>query len=82
MPETEWFTKLENLTFPEIRKQLKAWAKEAGEVLSNNQAKHIAGLVSDAVACGDVKRIVYADPTGESVARRWFQFLAKKENKK
>lgn len=56
-----------------VKHMRETWAPEKGLSLSNRKAKGLVGAAFDRVNV-DYKTIVYADTTGESVAKRWAQF--------
>ncbi|MDI3194801.1 hypothetical protein QK290_10630 [Pseudarthrobacter sp. AL07] len=61
-------------SFVQIKGWILAAAAEAGTVMSVRRAKKLAG---DYLAKNDpesYRRLTYADPVGEGVARRWMDF--------
>jgi len=66
---------MHGLGFVEAVKHLReTWAPEKGLTLSVRKAKGLAGAAIDR-HLNEYKRIIYADPTGEGVAKRWAHLI-------
>ena len=61
-------------SFVTVKKWIKEAAVELGSRMSERQAKSLAGDFLNAGSDDDYKRIVYSDPVGEGVAKRWANF--------
>lgn len=72
MPET--LTYLQSLGFVGAKNWLISQAAEADQKLSVRKAKELAGKAMETVNPDDYKRILYSDPVGEGIARRWMDF--------
>ncbi|WP_336715398.1 hypothetical protein [Arthrobacter sp. USHLN218] len=65
---------LQALGFVGAKTWLLAQAEEAGQKLSVRKAKDLAGRAMDCINPDEYKRILYSDPVGEGIAKRWMDF--------
>lgn len=77
MPEnkqTEQFKFIQSLGFVGAKQFFLTEAAMQGTKMSVRTAKGLAGQVMDCASADDYKRIIYSDPIGEGIAKRWQEF--------
>ncbi|QOD04884.1 hypothetical protein [Pseudarthrobacter sp. BIM B-2242] len=60
--------------FTTVKRWILEAAAESGTVMSVRRAKKMAGDYLDRNDPEAYKRLIYSDPVGEGVARRWVEF--------
>lgn len=77
MPKTqqeEQFEFVKSLGFVGAKQFFLTEAAMQGAKMSVRAAKGLAGQVMECSSADEYKRITYADPIGEGVAKRWLDF--------
>lgn len=77
MPENkqvEQFKFIQSLGFVGAKQFFLTEAAMQGTKMSVRTAKGLAGQVMDCATADDYKRIIYSDPIGEGIAKRWQEF--------
>lgn len=77
MPENNQvvqFKFIQSLGFVGAKQFFLTEAAMQGTKMSVRTAKGLAGQVMDCATADDYKRIIYSDPIGEGIAKRWQEF--------
>lgn len=72
--QQEEFEFIKSLGFIGAKQYFLTEAAMQGTKMSVRTAKGLAGEVMDCISVDDYKRIIYSDPVGEGIAKRWQEF--------
>ena len=72
--QNEEFQFIQSLGFVGAKQYFLTEAAMQGTKMSVRTAKGLAGQVMECASADEYKRIVYSDPIGEGIAKRWQEF--------